>query len=261
CAPRACQSRGGAGPSGGADQSGGGGGAEAGRGRGSGLRPGRGVPAAQISGRRHGTPLQLPRAQLTARWTARWPRRWARRWPRRCSGTGETGRAGRFARKAYRGEGIVNGPPEKVWDCIKPLAGSLREQWDENVSHFEVIQSITDTLCVTRTATPSAAMKLISPRDFVDVALVKKYEDGTISSNATNVEHPSCPPKPGYVRGFNHPCGCFCEPVPGEPNKTNLVAFFQTDLSGYLPRSVVDSFFPRSMAGFYANLQKAVTKL
>lgn len=38
----------------------------------------------------------------------------------------------------------MNGPPEKVWDCIKPLAGSLREQWDENVSHFEVIQSITD---------------------------------------------------------------------------------------------------------------------
>ncbi|XP_014683259.1 stAR-related lipid transfer protein 5 isoform X2 [Equus asinus] len=166
-----------------------------------------------------------------------------------------------FPGNLYRGEGIVNGPPEKVWDCIKPLAGSLREQWDENVSHFEVIQSITNTLCVTRTATPSAAMKLISPRDFVDVALVKKYEDGTISSNATNVEHPSCPPKPGYVRGFNHPCGCFCEPVPGEPDKTNLVTFFQTDLSGYLPRSVVDSFFPRSMAGFYANLQKAVTKL
>uniref|UniRef100_A0A9L0T3J2 StAR related lipid transfer domain containing 5 n=1 Tax=Equus caballus TaxID=9796 RepID=A0A9L0T3J2_HORSE len=128
-----------------------------------------------------------------------------------------------FPGNLYRGEGIVNGPPEKVWDCIKPLAGSLREQWDENVSHFEVIQSITDTLCVTRTATPSAAMKLISPRDFVDVALVKKYEDGTISSNATNVEHPSCPPKPGYVRGFNHPCGCFCEPVPGSapPAKLN----------------------------------------
>lgn len=32
---------------------------------------------------------------------------------------------------------------------------------------------------------------------------------------ASNVEHALCPPKPGYVRGFNHPCGCFCEPVPG----------------------------------------------
>jgi hypothetical protein len=51
-------------------------------------------------------------------------------------------------------------------------------------------------------------------------------------------------------------CSCF----PREPNKTNLVTFFQTDLSGYLPQTVVDSFFPRSMAGFYTNLQKAVKK-
>lgn len=165
-----------------------------------------------------------------------------------------------FPGNLYRGEGIVNGTLEQVWDCIKPLAGTLRDKWDENVAGFEIIESITDTLCVSRTTTPSAAMKLISPRDFVDLVLVRKYEDGTISSNATNVEHPLCPPKPGYVRGFNHPCGCFCAPLPGEPGKTSLVTFFQTDLSGYLPQGVVDSFFPRSMAGFYANLQKAVKK-
>uniref|UniRef100_A0A8C3WIQ8 StAR-related lipid transfer protein 5 n=1 Tax=Catagonus wagneri TaxID=51154 RepID=A0A8C3WIQ8_9CETA len=165
-----------------------------------------------------------------------------------------------FPGNLYRGEGIVNGTLEQVWDCVKPLTGTLRAKWDENVASFEIIESITDTLCVSRTTTPSAAMKLISPRDFVDLVLVRTYEDGTISSNATNVEHPLCPPKPGYVRGFNHPCGCFCEPLPGEPSKTSLVTFFQTDLSGYLPQGVVDSFFPRSMAGFYANLQKAVKK-
>lgn len=165
-----------------------------------------------------------------------------------------------FPGNLYRGEGILCGTLEEVWDCIKPVAGGLREKWDDNVTSFEVVQSITDMLCVSRTSTPSAAMKLISPRDFVDLVLVKKYEDGTISSNATHVEHPSCPPKPGFVRGFNHPCGCFCEPLPGEPNKTKLVTFFQTDLSGYLPQSVVDSFFPRSMAEFYPNLQKAVRK-
>ncbi|XP_038169507.1 stAR-related lipid transfer protein 5 [Arvicola amphibius] len=165
-----------------------------------------------------------------------------------------------FPGNLYRGEGILCGTLEEVWDCIKPVAGGLREKWDDNVTSFEVVQSITDMLCVSRTSTPSAAMKLISPRDFVDLVLVKRYEDGTISSNATHVEHPSCPPKPGFVRGFNHPCGCFCEPLPGEPNKTKLVTFFQTDLSGYLPQSVVDSFFPRSMAEFYPNLQKAVRK-
>ncbi|XP_036909397.1 stAR-related lipid transfer protein 5 [Sturnira hondurensis] len=163
-----------------------------------------------------------------------------------------------FPGNLYRGEGVVNGARESVWDLVKPLVGSLRAKWDENVTSFEVIQSITDTLCVTRTATPSAAMRIISPRDFVDLVLVKTYEDGTISSNAANLEHPLCPPKPGYVRGRNHPCGCFCEPVPGEPSKTKLVTFFQTDLSGLLPQSVVDAFFPRSMAGFYANLEKAL---
>ncbi|XP_026366361.1 stAR-related lipid transfer protein 5 isoform X1 [Ursus arctos] len=166
-----------------------------------------------------------------------------------------------FPGNLYRGEGIVHAAPEKVWACVKPLAGTLRDKWDENVSSFEIIESLTDMLCVSRTASPPAAMKLISPRDFVDLVLVKKYEDGSLSSSAVHVEHPLCPPEPGFVRGFNHPCGCFCEPLPGEPDKTNLVTFFQTDLSGYLPRSVVDSFFPRSMAGFYANLEKAVKTL
>lgn len=44
----------------------------------------------------------------------------------------------------YRGEGIVNGTLEQVWDCIKPLAGTLRDKWDENVAGFEIIESITD---------------------------------------------------------------------------------------------------------------------
>lgn len=55
---------------------------------------------------------------------------------------------------------------------------------------------------------------------------------------------------------LNSPALVFCR----EPGKTSLVTFFQTDLSGYLPQGVVDSFFPCSMAGFYANLQKAVKK-
>lgn len=63
-------------------------------------------------------------------------------------------------------------------------------------------------------------------------------------------------PMPGSRR-VTRLCPCF----PREPNKTHLVTFFQTDLSGYLPQSVVDSFFPRSMAGFYTNLEKAVKTL
>lgn len=78
---------------------------------------------------------------------------------------------------------------------------------------------------------------------------------------ATNVEHPLCPPRPNFVRGLNYPCGCFCIPLPGEPDRTQLLSFFQTDLGGYLPQTVVDSFFPASIAGFYSNLTKAVKQL
>lgn len=31
-----------------------------------------------------------------------------------------------------------------MWDCVKPVAGGLREKWDDNVSSFEIVQSITD---------------------------------------------------------------------------------------------------------------------
>ncbi|XP_044518449.1 stAR-related lipid transfer protein 5 [Gracilinanus agilis] len=166
-----------------------------------------------------------------------------------------------FPGNLYKGEGIIYDTLDRVWKFLDPARNALRVKWDQNVKDFQILEVIKDDLFITRTITPSAAMKLISPRDFVDLVLVKRYDDGTITSNATNVEYLPCPPQSGYVRGFNHPCGCFCEPVPGEPNKTHVVSFFQTDLSGYLPQTVVESFFPHSMAEFYNNLQKAVKKL
>lgn len=36
-----------------------------------------------------------------------------------------------------------------------------------------------------------------------------------LCQTATNVCHPSCPPQSGYVRGFNHRCGCICVPISG----------------------------------------------
>ncbi|XP_078386599.1 stAR-related lipid transfer protein 5 [Cetorhinus maximus] len=162
-----------------------------------------------------------------------------------------------YSGNLYKGEGIIKATPQAVWECLKPVPDGLRVKWDKNVKVFELIAAVDATVSVCRTVTPSAAVGIISPRDFVDVILIKQYEDGMISSNATNVEHPNCPPKPHYVRGFNHPCGCFCAPIPGEPQKTRLTTFFQTDLGGYLPQSVLDSFFPSSMAEFYSNLAKA----
>uniref|UniRef100_A0A8C0GE13 StAR related lipid transfer domain containing 5 n=1 Tax=Chelonoidis abingdonii TaxID=106734 RepID=A0A8C0GE13_CHEAB len=127
--------------------------------------------------------------------------------------------------------------PEAVWKCLKPEAGGLRTKWDQNVKDFELIETISDTISICRTITPSAFMKIISPRDFVDVVLIKQYEDGTIASAATNVEHALCPPQPTYVRGFNYPCGCFCIPIPGTQGLLHCTAAkvtIDSDFSCYL---------------------------
>lgn len=46
--------------------------------------------------------------------------------------------------RRYRGEGVVCGTLEDVWDCVRPAEGGLRVKWDENVTGFEVIEKITD---------------------------------------------------------------------------------------------------------------------
>ncbi|KAM9318250.1 stAR-related lipid transfer protein 5 isoform 2-T2 [Pholidichthys leucotaenia] len=96
-----------------------------------------------------------------------------------------------FPGNVYKGEGIVSGSPEKVWECLKPVPNGLRVKWDSNVKKFELLEQITKDISVCRTVTPSAALGIIAPRDFVDVVLVKQYEDGAISSNE-NPTKPRC---------------------------------------------------------------------
>uniref|UniRef100_A0A3Q4BJR1 Uncharacterized protein n=1 Tax=Mola mola TaxID=94237 RepID=A0A3Q4BJR1_MOLML len=134
---------------------------------------------------------------------------------------------------AYKTSSHVNENMELMSTCRSPCRSFA---WWYPFCFALLIQALTHyipcLISICRTVTPSAAMGIIAPRDFADVILVKKYEDGTISSNGVLCE------------GFNHQCGCFCVPISEEPNKTQVLSFFQADLGGFLYRSMVDSFFP-----------------
>lgn len=45
---------------------------------------------------------------------------------------------------SYKGEGIVSGNLEKVWECLKPVPNGLRVKWDNNVKKFELLEQITE---------------------------------------------------------------------------------------------------------------------
>ncbi len=67
-----------------------------------------------------------------------------------------------------------------------------------------------------RTTTPSAAMGLIAPREFVDVVLTRRYPDKNMVVLASHhTDHKDYPVKPEFVRGRNYPCGITFTAVPG----------------------------------------------
>lgn len=65
--------------------------------------------------------------------------------------------------------------------CLLRRRGFILIMYLSEASSPPVVQDIS----VCRTVTPSAAMGIIAPRDFVDVIVVKEYEDGAVSSNGT----------------------------------------------------------------------------
>lgn len=44
----------------------------------------------------------------------------------------------------YKGEGVINACPEKVWECLKPEPNGIRVKWDSNVKKFELLEQVTE---------------------------------------------------------------------------------------------------------------------
>ncbi|KAL8606443.1 hypothetical protein ACOMHN_015532 [Nucella lapillus] len=155
----------------------------------------------------------------------------------------------------YRAQCEYNCPKEVLFEYVDPLPSPApRLRWDKGVKNVEVVRRLDETIRINLTSTNSAAMGLISPRDFVDIVASIK-SDNSISSCGVSVNCPELPPKDGFVRGWNYPCGMMCTDHPQRPKHSILMSFIQPDIRGMLPRSLVDSAIPGSMMDFFSNLR------
>ncbi|CAH1800611.1 unnamed protein product, partial [Owenia fusiformis] len=162
----------------------------------------------------------------------------------------------------YRSVGNIDAPPEKVWKYLDPRPGTWRPLWDKAVPAINPVQIISEELLVVNSQTSSAMMGMISPRDFVDLVLIKVREhDGAYTTNSHSHQNPDvCPPHPNFVRGTNSYCGVVCQPIPGEPNKTRIINIMDTNIGGMLPKSLVDSALPSNQIGMFQDLRNAIRK-
>ncbi|XP_011445354.1 stAR-related lipid transfer protein 5-like isoform X2 [Crassostrea angulata] len=165
-----------------------------------------------------------------------------------------------FSGHLYKGEAIYNCPPKTVFDYVEPLPDGPRAKWDTNMKKIEILKWIeTPDLRINRACTASAMLGLISPRDFVDLILVRETDE-CFSTNACSVELDEFPEEKKYVRGWNYSCGVLVIKFPSDPNKCKLVSLIQPDIKGMLPKNVVESAIPGSMVEFFTKLEEALKK-
>ncbi|KAH9518337.1 StAR- lipid transfer protein 5 [Bulinus truncatus] len=147
----------------------------------------------------------------------------------------------------YRGHAEYNCSKEVLFKYLDPLnEESLRTKWDKDIRKVNLLKQVNPDITIIRSLTNSAAMGLISPRDFVDIILTIKTDD-CISTNGRSIEYDECPHDKDYVRGWNYPCGMMCINIPEKPGSTRLMTFIQPDIKGSIPKTLMDSALPASM--------------
>ncbi|CAH2296654.1 stAR-related lipid transfer 6 [Pelobates cultripes] len=158
----------------------------------------------------------------------------------------------------YRGEGIVEETPERIIPFL--YLPEYRSKWDKALESYSIVEQVNKDTFISQSLTHSYGMGLISPREFIDLIHVKRYDGGVITTNSISVECAKCPPSTSYVRGYNNPCGYICSPLPENPAHCKFVVFIQPELGGLLPRSVVESALPNNVVGLVNDVRIGLKK-
>ncbi|XP_075049844.1 stAR-related lipid transfer protein 6 [Mixophyes fleayi] len=159
----------------------------------------------------------------------------------------------------YRGEGII----EEVPETIIPLMylAKYRPKWDKTLKSYSIVEEFDKDTVICHCITHSYAMGVISPREFVDLVHVRRYDGGVVTTNSISLEHEKCPVTNSHVRGFNNPSGYVCSPLPENPAHSKFVVFIQPELGGLLPRSLVETALPSNVISLIDDARDGVKKL
>ena len=136
-----------------------------------------------------------------------------------------------------KGVGRINGSPETV-RCVF-ACGEIRPVWDEMYGEGRVVERI-DANTVVSYANFKAPWP-VAGRDFCAIGRSMVLPDGAIFVYSTNFDHADAPPVKKLVRGVLLYTALLLRPVPGQPDKTDVVYAIGTDPCGSLPKSLVNA--------------------
>ncbi|XP_006143504.1 stAR-related lipid transfer protein 6 isoform X2 [Tupaia chinensis] len=163
----------------------------------------------------------------------------------------------KFHGNLYRVEGIIPETSAKLSDFL--YQPGTRASWDKSLKGYNVVHRIDSDTFISHTVTQSFAMGSISPRDFIDLVHIQRYEGNMNIISSKSVNFPEYPPSPNYIRGYNHPCGYVCSPLKENPAYSKLVMFVQTEMRGKLSPSIIEKTMPSNLVNFILNVKDGIT--
>uniref|UniRef100_A0ABM5FUG2 StAR-related lipid transfer protein 6 n=1 Tax=Pogona vitticeps TaxID=103695 RepID=A0ABM5FUG2_9SAUR len=167
--------------------------------------------------------------------------------------------SGDFCGTLYRAEARIEVPAEKLFPFM--YLPEYREKWDKAVQSYRLVETIDQDTFIFHSITHSYGFGMVSPRDFVYLLHVRKYEGDLMTTNSVSVDHPDCPQSSIYVRGSSFPSGYACCPHPENPGHSKLVAIVQVDLGGRLMPSLIESVMPTTLLNLVTDCKAGIKAL
>ncbi|XP_072037640.1 stAR-related lipid transfer protein 5-like [Amphiura filiformis] len=165
-----------------------------------------------------------------------------------------------FQGNIFKAELEFDAPFDKVAKTWAPKPKGFRQDWDTSITSLECIKDINEEVMIVRTVTPSAAMGLISAREFIDLMMLRFEDDGETAITAgVSVEYPGYPVTDALVRGKNFPCGAMFRKI--DAGRSRMTYIGHTSIEGSVPVSLIEAALPSSMHTMLNGLRKVAEKV
>ncbi|KAG9414229.1 StAR- lipid transfer protein 5 [Aphanomyces cochlioides] len=159
--------------------------------------------------------------------------------------------------RIFQAEAILAAPPSIVFDVLHVNVAQTRE-WNTSVDECSLVKKLAPNVEIMLTLTFAMYGGLVSARDFVNVRMSKELPDGGYIVGTTGIEYEGVPVKAGVTRGMNGVMGFLILP---HDQGTRLVWIINTDVKGWILRSLIDAAIPAEMESYILALRKHVATL
>ncbi|RHZ17301.1 hypothetical protein DYB37_001482 [Aphanomyces astaci] len=162
--------------------------------------------------------------------------------------------------RLFQAEAILEAPPSVVFETLHINIADTRE-WNTSVDACTLMKQLSPNAEIMHTLTCAMYGGLVSARDFINVRVSKELDDQAgyiVGTTGIEYKGSSVVRSSGVTRGMNGVMGFL---ILRHAKGTRLVWIINTDVKGWIPRSLIDAAIPAEMESYIVALRKRAAAL